>query len=456
MGERRLIGALLLDPERLTELSTRLTAEDFAFAEYATPFRAMCSLHLSGQPVNVDTVAAKLNVPDDRGRNQLNSIGGTPTLVACIEGASPGEVDFWVEETIKSRKRRQLNATLDKYKARIVDADDPDKLRNELEEGLVQLEGSESADVKHVSATSAALEDRIRQYIMHPDSITGLESGWTRFDQALDGVQPMDSIIVYAASGRFKSLFTQNWAYRFAKGGHPGLMYTTEMPTIQVQERMLQMETGFNLMRLRRADQIGSVVGELQSGLDEMASLPLYMSEGFDLTTSSMKAETKRQARWNGIEWVIVDLIDHVRTNKFKDDIYTQQSYIMQSIKDIAKKNSVGIISVAHIGKGDKTETRKVELPVEEIKGSSSKYQDVDIAMSIVPVAHGVPPERRYANNPPEPNWYGLEREEIQASFSQFGGVDVMVSITKNRRGETGRFRFWLDISRGGVFTLVE
>ena len=432
-----------------------MTTEDFGYAEYSSVFRTMCSLHLSGQPVNVETVAARLNVPDDKGRNQLTAIGGVQTIASCLDGASPGEVDFWVEETIKSRKRRQLHATLERFKSKVVDAEDPDRLRAELEEGLVTLAGSESAEVQHVSATSDALEARIRKYITHPDSITGLESGWTRFDQVLDGVQPMDSIIVYAASGRFKSLFTQNWAYRFAKGGHAGLLYTTEMPTIQVQERMLQMETGLNLSRLRRMDQIGAHVGPLQSGLEEMASLPLYMSEGFDLTTSSMKAQVRSQTRWNDIEYVIVDLIDHVRTNKFKDDIYTQQSYIMQSIKDIAKKNSVGIISVAHIGKGDRADTRKVELPVEEIKGSSSKYQDVDIAMSIVPVDYGVPPERRN-QQAAENNWYGLEREEIQQSFTAYGGVHVMVSITKNRRGETGRFRFWLDISRGGVFTLVE
>lgn len=455
MGERRLIGALLLDPDRLTELSTKMTSDDFGYAEYAAAFRTMCSLHLGGQPVSVETVAARLNVPDEKGKNQLSAIGGVQTLASCLDGASPGDVDFWMEETIKSRKRRQLHSTLEKYKNKVVDTDDPDRLRNEIEEGLGVLGGGESAAVQHVSATSEALEDRILKYIQHPDAITGLESGWKRFDQVLDGVQPMDSIIVYAASGRFKSLFTQNWAYRFAKGGHAGLLYTTEMPTIQVQERMLQMETGLNLLRLRRSDQIGVHVGALRDGLEEMAGLPLFMSEGFDLTTSSMKSEVKSQARWNDVEFVVVDLIDHVRTNKFKDDIYTQQSYIMQSIKDIAKKNSVGIISVAHIGKGDRNDTRKVELMVEDIKGSSSKYQDVDIAMSIVPVTHGVPPEKR-GSLTAEPTWYGLEREEIQSSFTTYGGVDVMVSITKNRRGETGRFRFWLDISRGGVFTLVE
>lgn len=430
-----------------------MTADDFFFPEYRAAFTAMCELHLGGHPVSVETVASRLNAPGPDGKNLLASIGGQPTIAATLSGASPEELKFWVDETVKNRKRRDLQAAMDEIQRKLKDAPDPDKLRAEMEERLVHLSSPDSAEVTHVSESAAALEQRIQRYIIDPESITGLQTGWVAWDKTLDGLRSGGVSIVYAKSSRYKSLFVQNMGLLFAMNGAAGLWYTTEMPVVDVQERLLQIHSGLNLRRLRQGGQIHAHAETISASMNAVNAMPIYMSEGFDVTTSSLRAEIKRQKRWNNIDYVIIDLVDHVTAKKYQNDIITQQSYIMRSLKDIAKKESVHIIAISHVAKGDRMDVRNVELPYEDMKGSSSKYQDVDVAICIVPVTYGIPPEKRGRQT--EDHWYGLEREEIMQSISTTGTLDVMVTITKNRAGDTGRFRFALDFNAGGRFSLV-
>lgn len=450
-GERRLVGALLLDSSRITELAGKLTASDFFFPEYRTTFAAMCELQLGGHPVSVETVASHLNRNDANNKNLLSSIGGQQTIAACLNSASPDELDFWVTETIKFRKKREMAAAMDKYRERLIDSADPDKLRAEMEEALVRMDNnSESADITHISLTTEALRQRVAGYIENPDGITGLQTGWQKWDRTLDGLRPGNVAIVYAKSSRYKSLFVQNMGHLFAMSGAAGLWYTSEMGRIEVEERLLQIETGLNLRNLRKTGSISQYQQAIESGLDTLDKLPIFWSEGFGLAVSKIRAEVKRHKRWNNIQYVIVDLVDHVESNKYANDVINQQAHIMRSLKDIAKREDVAIVAISHVAKGDKIDARKVELDVEDMKGSSAKYQDVDYSICIVPVNFGIPPEKR--GRSVDDHWYGLTREEISESVRNLGHVDVMITITKNRHGETGRFVFRLDTNEGGRF----
>lgn len=456
-GERRLIGALFVSPEKLTEVSGQMVETDFFHPEYRHTFRAMCELHLAGAPVSVDTVAARLNVPDDKGKNTLVSIGGVATIRATMDGANPGEIEFWVDDTIKNRKRREMHAELERAMAKLVDTGNPDRLRAELEEGLANLgSGSTAGEYVHASSVTDQLRARVQGYIDNPDGITGLETGWAPFDRMLDGIQPWESTIIYAKTGSFKSFFVQNMAYHFARQGVPGLMFTTEMPVVQVQERMLQIHCGLNLQSLRRAGSIGLYREEILRGNEEIATLPIYYADGFDVTTSTIKSGVRRQKRWNGIEWVVVDLIDHVGTKRFRDDIINQQADIMSNLKKTAKAESVAMLSVTHVSKTGREYDRLPSLPLDDMKGSSAKSQDVDRAICVVPVKHGIPPELMMRANPPPPAWYAINKMERMEEFRTKGGCWVQVTIQKNRHGDEGPFWFWLDISRGGRFTLDE
>ena len=451
-GEARLVGGLLLSPDRITDVSLAVGAEDLFYEEYRYPYVAMCELNAAAKPVSVETIAAHLNRDVD-GKNLLSAIGGRTTLASTLSGASPEEVDFWVEDVVKWRKRRDLQRTIDKYAVRIIDSENPDKLRAEIEESLVNLASPGSGGVSHVSNTTAELEARLNRYIEDPNAITGIHTNgvWDAWDRTLDGLRPGDVTIVYARTSRFKSQFVVNWALLLARCGYAGLVYPTEMRQLEYHERLVQVESGLNFRYLRRDGLIGNYREQIIEAEKRVSEMPIYFSDSFDLSVSSMASEIRRQRRWNGIEYVIVDLLDHVGTSKYGNDIIHQQEHIMKSIKSIARAEGVAIILVSHVAKPDKMDARALELPVEDMKGSSSKSQDVDAAICVVPATYGIPPEKR--GRDADDYWYGLLRDEILAEMNT-GGVNACITITKNRHGDTGRFFFFIDSANGGRFYL--
>jgi hypothetical protein len=109
-------------------------------------------------------------------------------------------------------------------------------------------------------------------------------------------------------------------------------------------------------------------------------------------------------------------------------------------MKGIAKAADIHIILVAHIAKGDKATRNAASLDPEDMKGSSSRYQDVDAAISVMPVAWDAEYNR----------WRGLDRKEIAIRVREEGWMYILLDITKNRHGEQGEILCIIDLNKGG------
>ena len=134
-----------------------------------------------------------------------------------------------------------------------------------------------------------------------------------------------------------------------------------------------------------------------------------------------------------------------VSTAQFKDDSVAQQSQVMRQLKGIAKSANIHIILVSHISKGEKQMHKQAFLSPEDMKGSSSKFQDVDAAISLMPVR----------TDSETGQWVGLSLEELTDRVKSDGQLNMLVTFTKNRHGELGGIPFIVSINKGGrIFPL--
>lgn len=446
-AERKVIGACLLSKDATTKAMTALNPDDFYCVPYAHAFTAICQMAMAGEPVNVQTVIRKLDdiKTADGKESLLNSMGGGALVVNTVEGTLPEECEFWAKTVKKKRAERDLLQFGDWVRQQALsNPTDIDKLRASVEERLTNVVGGEAVkDVVKMDDGMGDLESRIDRYINDPDSITGLEMGWPVLDRMLDGLQPGNVTILYAPSSRFKSLFATNVGWRLARNGYPGMWYTTEMPKVQVQERILQLEAKMNFSWLRKDGTIGGYRDEIRAAMRRMAGYPIYLCDRSDVEVGALRAEVMRYKKWHNIQYVIVDLVDMVSTSAYKDDSVAQQSAVMRQMKALAKQADVHILLVSHVSKGDKALRNKPDLDVEDMKGSSSKYQDVDCAISLMPV------ER----SPETGEWMGLTRVQITDAIASRKPLKLLVAVTKNRHGELARLEFAISLGYGGRIT---
>lgn len=443
-AERQVIGALFLSPALTDDVMGVVNSGDFFYRPYGWMFNAICEMKMADLPVTQQSVIRKLGeTRNSEGKTYLEEMDGSRMVLASVEGVMPEDCFFWAERVKKKRQERDLLAYGDWVRKQAMsNPADIRELQFKVEERLLNVTASETTKSEVLSGHDRMdeLEARINRYIDDPDAITGMAVDWPVFDRLLDGLQPGNVTIVYAPTSRYKSFVVTNMGWRLARNGHAGLWYTTEMPVLQVRERVVQLVAGLNFKWERRRNTLWQHRDEIRSALREVATYPIYYNDKSEVEIGNMRATVMRQKKWNNIEYVIVDLVDHVNSTQDGENETSNMSRIMRKMKDIAKAADVHIILVSHVSKTDAELKRMPVLEVSAMKGSSSKSQDVDNAISVMPVLWDEGSSR----------WIGMTRQEISNTVADSGILTLLLAVTKSRHGELGEVPFAINMHYGG------
>lgn len=443
-AERQVVGACLLSPDTIPAIVARVTPDDFYGSQYRAVFAACCDLAIENQPVTVATVCNSLR-KSEIDRESLGRI---------MEGVLPGSWDYWAERVVNTRKLRSIfDLGQEARQLAKLPPEDADSAISKLEQMLTDA-GASTAGGGETSAHDAVatLRKRLDRYIHEPDSITGLETGWRRFDRILDGLQPGAVTIVYAPTSVFKSSFVQNIGWSVARQGIPALWFTTEMPDWQVMERLLQLEAGVSIRDARYRRELWRYEQQLQDAMEVIEEYPVWMCDRSELDIGFVRQSVLRMKRWHDIQLVIVDLVDFVSSARLKDGDVANETAVMRAMKGIAKQANVHILLTTHIAKmaRDFRNMRAASLDVEEMKGSSAKSQDVDAAISLMVVQEQINLETGKVS------WRAQSREERASRMREEGYLNIMASITKNRSGEMDDLIFGVNLWAGSRMELLE
>ena len=436
-AERRIIGSCLLGGQGVAAALGLLESSDFSCRPYQLAFVAVANLSAANEPVNGQSVIRKMEQLDSVAFKEMPA----GLILTSTEGVLAEEAAFWAGHVKRKRSERDMVEFAEWARGLATSGEgDIPSLMGRIEERLAKIGAKPEASTSSIADNMDLLRARIDNYIESPGAITGMETGWVDFDRMLDGLQPGNVSIVYAPSSRYKSYFVQNLGLRLAQRGHAGLWYTTEMPNLQVRERIAQLQAGLNFRWLRRDNTIGEYRRQILNAIDDIENLPIYFCDDTDLDIAGIRSTVTRFKRWHDIEYTIVDLVDMVSSSQFQDNDVSNQSVVMKKFKGIAKATGTHVILVSHIAKSDKALRGKPVLDVEDMKGSSSKYQDVDHAISLMPV--GLDPETGQDR--------GLTVEQISYEVQTKGWLTMLAYITKNRQGEVGGIKFRIDLNAGG------
>ena len=424
-AEKKLVGALVAQPSLVDDLMARLRPEDFYYPNYAALYAGAIDLVVLGQPLSAATLARQAKV-------------GQAEVVACLEGADPEEAEFWAARIIKTRKLRALLLVGEAaVLAATSDPADADAAALRIE-GMLAAEGEAVAEATDMPTAAALVRARISRYIHEPDAIVGLETGWTYLDRVLDGIQRGTVTSVYAKTGQFKSMFCQNIMWRLGRQGIPGAAFTTEMTVAQVTERLVQLEAGLNFRELRYQREMFRYEKQIMEAAADIENYPIWINDRSLLDIGFIKGFLARLKRSQGIAYAVVDLVDHVVSTRYKDSETKNEQFVAQQLKQIAKELDIGIIQTTHVAKPDRKAIAHAWIDPDEMKGSSSKSQDADAAISLVLVKHGE-----------MGGWEAMTRDERMGALRTGEPLYLMAAITKNRSGEMADIPFIVNINEG-------
>src|SRR5690606_9394874 len=193
------------------------------------------------------------------------------------------------------------------------------------------------------------------------------------------GFQPGDFIIVAARPSVGKTAFALNVAQNAGREGKTVAVFSLEMPTSHLVQRMLCAEANIDAGRMRTGFLTGDDWERLTTAIAALDERRIYIDDSAVITTSEIRAKCRRLKRERGLDLVIVDYLQLIHPGaRRRENRQVEVSEISRALKQIAKELEVPVIALSQLSRG--VEQRQDKRPMlSDLRESGSIEQDADV-----------------------------------------------------------------------------
>jgi len=251
--------------------------------------------------------------------------------------------------------------------------------------------------------------------------LRGIRTGFKNLDTMLAGFQKSDLIILAARPSMGKTALALDIARQTAiQYGTPVGIFSLEMSSQQLVDRMLAAESRVNAWRLRTGKlQTDEEFDQIRQALDSLAKAPIYIDDQPANNILKMRSVARRLKREKGIGLIIVDYLQLMipASGRYTDSLVQQVTEISRSLKTMARELEVPVLALSQLSRA--VEHRRGRPRLSDLRDSGSIEQDADVVMFI----HR---DDKYNEDSTKPNI-------------------AEILIEKHRNGPTGKIELYFD-----------
>jgi replicative DNA helicase len=220
-------------------------------------------------------------------------------------------------------------------------------------------------------------------------TLTGLNTGYKDINTMTGGFQRSDLIIVAARPSMGKTAFALNLAMRAAgvESSHPGVpvaVFSLEMSTGQITERMLCARACVDLSKLRSNRLEDDDWARLQKAAEDLTRAKIFIDDTPALSIMDLRGRARRLHRKEGVRLIIVDYLQLMRASPRIDSREQQIAEISRGLKAMAKELDIPVIALSQLSR--KLEERKGDDKkplLSDLRESGAIEQDADVVIFI-------------------------------------------------------------------------
>jgi replicative DNA helicase len=379
-AEEAVLGALLIDPEALFHVSSFLSPEDFYIQKNGWIYSAITTLHSKREPIDFVTLCDELE------RNEeLEEVGGAAYITHLINSVPSaihvGAYGHIVEQA--AVRRRLLNAAGEI--ARLA-YDVDEEIENTVERAEQALFGVSqrrvTRDLSPIQEVIKRYYDRIEYLYGHQGEPLGIPTGYADLDRLLGGLQRSDLVLVAARPSVGKTSLCLSIANNAARQGHHVAIFSLEMSSEQVVQRLVAGETGIDAQRLRAGTLQEDEWPRFVEATGKLADQPVFIDDTPSISPMQLRRKARRMHAEHGLDLVVVDYLQLMTADRRVDNRVQEVSEISRSLKGLARELDVPVVAASQLSRA--VEQRQQKTPVlADLRESGALEQDSDVVMFI-------------------------------------------------------------------------
>ena len=425
-AEAAVLGALMLDNTAWVKVQGFLEAGDFFQRRHQVLFTAVSRLLSQGNPVDVLTTNEYL-----KSKGHDETVGLAYLIGLAKDTPSSANIEAYMHIVRDKSVLRQLLTVANGIRdlAMMADAD---------AKGAIAKAETAIFDVaqRHLRGKKGfeRLRDVLKQVIDRVDAnfdkpvsgVLGVASGFASLDGLTSGFNGGDLIVLAARPAMGKTALCLNIAEAVALSGQTVAIFSMEMQTLQLGERLLSASSGVGLKSIKESWTLHDQQWPLIStGLTRLKDVPLFIDDTPGLSVGGirsrcMKLNTEiRDECERGIGMIIIDYLQLMgsdtdrggnRNNEIED--------MTRGLKRLAKEFDIPVLVLSQLNRGLESRPNKRPIP-SDLRDSGGIEQDADLILF-------------------------LYRDEVYNQDSQDKGIAELI-IGKQRNGPLGTVRLAFD-----------
>lgn len=378
-AERCVLGCVLLVNESLYEVEEHVSAKCFYAEAHRKLFAVVKEMMRDSRGDAVDAVTLRAELVK---RGELDAVGGVPYLMQLLETVPhAANAEYYAKIVREKWLQRELIAiSTETLREAHHGSDDPAEMIARAERRLLNLAAYETTEVVGMEEAVEEVELKMTEALSR--GVDGVPIMFEDMQPILESFGETHVVVLAARPGQGKTALALEFALPELKAGGCVLMFSLEMPCVQITERLLSRLSGIPAKAIKS----GNVEPDydhrdLETAKVLAKSFPLRIFDG-RLDHLKMRQVIRKECRQHAIKMVIIDylqLITGVPGVRYgtKDQMIGE---ITREVKLLANELKISVLLLAQLNReGEKRENNKQKLS--DLRDSGAIEQDADVVL---------------------------------------------------------------------------
>ena len=435
-AEEALLGSVFINPNVIGDIVDIVTVEDFYKNNYKLIFSEMIKAYNMGKIIDVLLIIESL-----KKQELIDEIGGEDIIYDLTEVVPTAANAVNYSQIIKDKSvQRQLIDIGEKIvKMAMRGYDEVDTMLDKSESMIFKV--AESKQKKEIVKLSELVQSKVKRLDDGSEAkgkITGISSGFSRYDSITSGFHGSDLIILAARPAMGKTAFALNLAINVARQGKGVLIYSLEMGNEQLFDRLVASESRVRLKGIKDGTLTSEELVTLGDGLGRLSEMPIYISDSASVTMLEIKANARRLKAEGKLDFMLIDYLQLISPSTNSRKSREQEiSEISRSLKILAKELNIPIVTLSQLSRG--VEQRVDKRPIlSDLRESGAIEQDADMVMFLYSESYYNKDTATEVNNVDVPDKYVKKSQDLPKTGEKQEMEKVELIIGKHRSGPTG------------------
>jgi len=374
-AEQSVLGAIILDPEKIRDVANVIHAEDFYLEQHRAIYEAMRELFLSNNTIDVVTLIDELvksgTYDDAGGKNYVALLAQSVPSIANLP-------DYLRIIKDKALLRRLIEASGEISRLAYAAEGDTADILDRSEQLIFDIaEKKETKGFLHIRDVILSNYKHLDELQKNGVDALGTPTYFSDIDKYLIGMGKSDLIIVAARPGVGKTSFCLNIATQVAiKTKKKVVVFSLEMSCEQLAQRMLSSEALIDASKFRMGNFTEDEWVKLARASSVLSQTDILLDDTANISVSEMKSKLRRV---ENLGLVVVDYLGLMKSDRKTDNRVNEVSDISRNLKLMAKELEVPVIVCSQLSRGPE----KTDKPpmLSDLRDSGAIEQDADIVM---------------------------------------------------------------------------